>query len=208
MLKSILILGTSLITLTTYSQFERGVKQIGFTTVFSGAKSKTNGLTGNLLYFKVAPSFSYFVKDNFSIGGTFLFSTSQSIQKINNNSNGNKSLTYGFGFTMNKYFKLKENFYFTVNSMVSFSNYSSQIINSNSSPISKSNILGGTIAPGLVYLLTPKIGLTATFGSLYYTYMQPVGIASSSTSSSNFGANFGFSSLNFGLIFNFKSKME
>ncbi len=149
----------------------------------------------------MTPSFNYFVKDNFSIGGAFLFTSNQSIQKINTVSNGSKTLIYGLGIAANKYFKIKDNFFFTVNSLISFSNSNYQIINSTSNPVSKSTVFGITVAPSLVYLFTPKIGLTATFGSLYFTNSRPAGVSNSSYT--NFGANFGFSSLNFGLIYNF-----
>lgn len=201
MLKSILILGISLLTLTTYSQFERDVKQVGFSTLFSASNSKIADLTSHVLYVRMSPSFNYFVKDNFSIGGTFLFTSSQSIQKIDTVSNGSKNLIYGLGISANKYFKIRDNFFFTVNSMVSFSNSRSQTIGSNSNPASKSTVFGISIAPSLVYLFTPKIGLTATFGSLYFTYSKPDGVSNSSYT--NYGANFGFSSLNFGVIYNF-----
>ncbi|GEM_PF-4481437 len=201
MLKSILILGISLLTLSTYSQFERDVKQIGFSTAISASNNKIEDLTSNLLYVRMTPSFHYFVKDNFSIGGTFLFSSNQSIQKINTASSGSKTLIYGLGISANKYFKMKDYFFFTVNSMVSFSNSRSETISSYSNAASKSTVFGVSLAPSLVYLFTPKIGLTASFGSLYFTNARPVGVSNSSYTS--YGANFGFSSLNFGLIYNF-----
>ena len=204
MLKSILILGITIFTFSTYSQFEHGVKQIGFTTAFSGSNSKVTGLTSNTLYVRFAPSFNYFVKDNFSIGGTLLFSSNQSIQKINSISSGSKTLIYGLGISANKYFKIKDNLFFTVYSLVSFSKSQSQsqsqTINSNASS-TKLNVFGISIAPSLVYLFTPKIGLTATFGSLNFSNSTHVGTPNSSYT--NYGANFGFSSLNFGVIYNF-----
>lgn len=197
MLKSILILGITLFTFTIFSQFERGVKQIGFTTAFSGSNSELTALKTSTLYVRFNPSFNYFVKDNFSIGGTLLFTSNQSIQKINNTSSGSKTLIYGLGISANKYFKIKDNLFFTVNSLVSFSK--SQSTNSSSS--SKSNVFGISVAPSLVYQFTPKIGLTATFGSLYFTNSNPDGVSNSSYT--NYGANFGFSSLNLGVIYNF-----
>ncbi len=199
MLKSILILGITLFTFTIFSQFERGVKQIGFTTAFSGSNSELTGLKTSTLYVRFNPSFNYFVKDNFSIGGTLLFTSNQSIQKINNTTSGSKTLIYGLGISANKYFKIKDNLFFTVNSLVSFSKSQSQTINSNSS--TKFNGFGISIAPSLVYLFTTKLGLTATFGSLYFSNSKLV--SASNSSYTNYGANFGFSSLNFGVIYNF-----
>ncbi len=222
-MKKILLTTVTIFTIATgFSQTEKGKKFIGGQFSLYGNNNSTlddvNKNTDNSFTFRLIPNIGYFVKDNLAIGGNLYISVSNQDQ-THSFINGNlppttskiNSSTYGIGGFVRHYNKITESFHFFINGRIAY-NYgmekTSYSSSSNSTDI-KTNTYGLSVAPGLVYFATPKLGIEMSYGSLYYNFSTQKETNSTSPSSdshgsgSSYGANLNLSAFNLGLNYHF-----
>lgn len=196
MKKFILILLTVCAIQTSYSQTEKGRMFIGGLLNLAGdSNSDLDTLRKydyNSITFTIAPNFGYFIADNFAIGGNINFGTT-SLTSTNDYTGSTTSLPsifsykssllrYGLCGFASYYTNITDNFklYFSGSLNYYYSsekrtlsnndtNHVYSIINPENQEI-QSNGLSLVVTPGLVYFITPKIGIHSTFGSIYYSY--------------------------------------
>ena len=210
---------------TGYSQTEKGKMfiggQVGLTGYTMSLLDSLSGYDHNLAEFTVSPNIGYFIKDNFAIGGTVTFGTTSitdssesfyptSTSKYTNKSN---SFIYGIGGFARKYINITDKFKFYVNGEINYqyetqkSTYSSD--NPNTNPAIQKNQLYSislAVTPGLVYFITPKIGIQTTFGNLNYSFTSSKNTSHSydnHNNMTNYGLDLNFSSLSIGLNYYF-----
>jgi len=226
MKKNILILFALCAVMTSYSQTEKGKMFIGGQLNFSNDKKTSNLDYADSIEFTIAPNIAYFIKDNFAIGANFNLSTSNYSDKtyyttyyypINTppytiytlyNSSKTSSLNYGIGGFARYYIKIIDKFKFYIHGSI---NYSYQSTNTTQTDGSNENLHGNEIllavSPGLVYFITPKLGLEASFGNINYSYSKNfdnnLPIENQNTTGSRYGINLNSSTLFLGLNYYF-----
>ena len=229
MKKIILTSITIMIFINCYSQTEKEMKFISGQFYINGhSNNQTQDVNSDdqkYFSFLFLPQYGYFVKDNIAIGGFLNFginnntSTSESpgnissLYKIKNN-----SINYGLGFFARKYFKISDKFLFFENGAISYSyqtnkneytfNDPNYVYSPENPYIQKSitNIISVSLAPGLQYSMTPKLGLTTSFGNLFYSYSvtKSKSLPKERIDKSNwYGINLSVSTISFGLIYYF-----
>lgn len=190
-MKKILLVLIALFTIVTcYSQTEKGKKFIGGqlnlsnnTYSYLDTLYKSNR---NSFGFQIVPNFGYFIKDNFAIGVNVNFGVSNTTQnqeqqylptKTTSKSN---SISYGGGGFARYYKKITDNFFFFANGEVSYIYQTQKFVYSNNDPNYvyptsdpanqevQTNSISFDVNPGLVYFVTPKLGIQTTFGDIYY----------------------------------------
>lgn len=180
MKKTLLIATTLFISSHFQSQIVKGTKYVGLNLSFNKGKNdnleNTNSSITKNYDFSFAPSFNYFIKDNFAIGGNIgagFYKNSENRTNINISDpnyidlNEDKSTTYSAGFSGIYYKKILEKFYFVsvfdlsynysfgINSSIYHSqNYIHEYINK-----SIINNVALNFSPGFTYFITPKFGL-------------------------------------------------
>jgi hypothetical protein len=222
MRKTILILIAVISMLTSYSQTEKGKYFIGGSINYSGDKdsegdSVTNNWTNKNTTFNFTPSIGYFVTDNIAVGINLNLGNSVYNYQILSNMNyysttKTNTLNLGGGIFVRPYFKISNNFMFFINAGISYIDQPGKITFSTTqpgvSPTPDQKILGyeftANIYPGLVYFVTPKIGLSVSVGNLFYDYSyrknKESGIIDKNTFS---GINLNSSTLSVGLTYHF-----
>lgn len=226
MKKWFLILLTFCLMQTGYSQTEKGKMFIGGQVGLTGnTMSIMDSLSlgdHNKAEFTISPNIGYFIKDNFAIGGTVTFGTnnitdsnetfySTSKFKYTNNTN---SIIYGIGGFARKYINITDKFKFYVNYGINYqyetqkSTYSSNNPDYTNLAIQKIEVssISFAVTPGLVYFITPKIGIQTTFGNLNYSFSSYKNTSlnyENYNNSTNYGLNLNFSSLSIGLNYYF-----
>ncbi|WP_242917543.1 hypothetical protein [Pontibacter liquoris] len=150
------------------------------------------------------PSVGYFVKDGLLIGiGVGL---SQYASKLKQEEGHTISTNNSISFRpyIQKYFTITDNLllHATGYASVGIGNGKYQGLNTSSNQvISTSRSVGLGLYPGLTYFATPKLGLTATFGSLAYTGTQekPKDTQQSTRTYNTFTANLSPNSISVGV---------
>lgn len=140
----------------------------------------------NYKEFQLIPDFGYFITNNFAIGLNFNFGTNNQKQKYSSYSTyfitqETKSTTYGGGGFARYYCKIADKFFFILNGGITYTSQPEKLTYSTTDPsyvFSSNNPANQeiqnhntdiTIAPGLTYFMTPKLGIQVDFGNLYYT---------------------------------------
>jgi len=187
--KIVLVSVILLAVMTSHSQTEKGRRFIGGTFNL-GKSSDSDSNTDNeydtdLFTFRIAPEFGYFVTDNLAIGVNADY-------YISNRSHNHMSVIqpgyrwsekygemgYGAGGFVRYYKKITDNFFFTLNGRISCIHSIQKREYTSSDPLSNysnsykngANVMGVSVAPGLVYFVTPKLGIQSSFGAVYYNY--------------------------------------
>jgi len=181
-MKRFFLMALMIFTITSiYSQTEKGKMLLGGQFNFSGSNRNTGNGTykshGEGYGFTLAPNYGYFISDNFEIGAKLSISAgnnwSDSNDDIYKHHAESHSTGFGIGAFSRRYFTISEKFRFYLNGDLSYA--SSTYKNSNSDNSSNSDgsqdqtSLKISVAPGLVYFVTPKLGFEAQFGSLGYS---------------------------------------
>jgi hypothetical protein len=190
MKKSILIILISLSFMSVYSQTEKGKMFVGgLIDYYSYRISCIDSLNKNDLNYKkfqFIPVFGYFITNNFAIGLNINFGTYSDTQSNSWNSpyittRKTKSITYGGGGFARYYCKIVDKFFFILNGGITYTSQPEKLTYSHTDPsyVFPSNspanqdiqnhITDCTLAPGLIYFITPKLGIQIDFGKLYYT---------------------------------------
>jgi len=212
-----------------YSQTEKGKMFVGGQINLSGnSKSSLDTLSKqdlNAINFTFAPSFGYFLKDNFAIGAKINFGVSNStdtykyvskngIGTLLKSSYEQNTLSYGIGAFARYYIKITDNFKFFINGEVNYlyqtqknSNYTT-IINPEV-PVIKDIIINNLnigISPGLEYFATSKLSINTTFGNIFYNYSSSKNNSvkfDNHINSNGYGVNLNFTTFYFGVIYHF-----
>jgi hypothetical protein len=203
--------------LSGYSQTKNGKIFIGGEFSIGGSTSTQNiGDTlnkydGNSFGFRFIPTFGYFVKNNFAIGAKLNLEVSNSKttnENTNQGSDKSNSTIYGVGCFVRHYSEIVYNFFFTVECNLSYNYALEKRTNSNSylnSQHRENNDIGFSITPGLVYFLTPKLGIQSTLGNIFCIYNTAKDINQNTHSNSLlYGIHINYETLYVGLTYHFK----
>jgi hypothetical protein len=159
----------------------------------AGSSSTITNDVGNS--FNVGPKFGYFISEKWAIGGSLGYTHSSSTQDQVAPNFLSHYNTSSFGFTSGlfarRYFAIADKFFFTLEGSLAFSRSNSITSNSTvdyqgSGPIISSStykdpiyLLGATVRPIFIFFPTPKWGIEAGLGSLYYTHQHGLSDGSS-----------------------------
>lgn len=173
--------------------------------------------------FSISPSFQHFVADNFSIGTFLNFDYQEDLATGNNVALGYQSTTsklttttYGAGLFSRYYFDISRNLNFYLNGSLSYSNASlDRVYTRRTSQIDEPSVDESQIRSdrffislnsGLIYFVNRNLGLTASFGSVYYNYSISTNLSNEEENSRRSGdlvLDFSLSSVNLGLSYFF-----
>lgn len=214
---------TTLVFLTGYAQTDQGNMFIGGTLNFGTSSflnpDSTGYFKGNSFDFSIAPEFGYFVEDNFAIGATIFFGTSNAksndvffsgvrTQKVS-------EIGFGGGIFGQYFIELNKDLYLTFKGTLGYYN----IIGETSvttpgflgSPEtttiglrSSINQLSFTVIPSIEYFVNDNLSLSLGFGDLYFSQVWTKDLLLAnpeSVSTTNFGLDLDLSTLRFGMKF-------
>jgi len=212
----------------SYSQTEKGKMFIGGQLNLSGSRlSHLDTLyksENNTVGFSFAPNYGYFIKDNFAIGATVNFGVSNSTQNTSDTqilstvTRKSNTLSCGIGGFARYYLNITDNFKFYFNGGINYlystqkiklSNNDPTYVYSPSNPESQeiqTNTISFAISPGLVYFVTPKIGIQTTFGNINYNYFSSTNkslLYDNHNNVNSYGVNLNLSTFSFGLNYYF-----
>lgn len=232
MKKFLLILLAFSTLMSGYSQTEKGKMFLGGQFNLSG---NTNSLSDTLsrydnhsLNFAITPNFGYFIADNLALGVSLDFGVDHSNNHYENTnlatlfrtkSNSiNNSYTYGIGGFARYYVNITDHFKFYVNGGLKYSHQTDKRTSFNNYPgdLNSPSIkyyqefqlsfITLEVTPGLVYFVTPRLGLQANFGNLSLRHSRSKDITSSNNNyyrSNDYGFNLNPSTLSIGLNYYF-----
>ncbi len=233
MKKYLLLLIAIFIITITYSQTEKGKLIIdGQFNIYGHSNSDFNILSAtdsNSFRFQIIPNFGYFIKDNFAIGVSLNIGVSNGMRFIEipnqspynttiNSTAKSNSISYGGGGFVRHYKKIVGNLLFSLNGLASYTyqttklDYSNNIPNyhySASDPAHQeiqANTFFVGISPGLIYFMTPKLGIETTFSSIYYSNSSSKNISlldGNHKNANNYGFNLNITTFYFGFNYNF-----
>lgn len=219
-----LILLAFFICMSVYSQTEKGKMfiggQISLSTTSNPGLDTLSTVDRTAFSIKISPNFAYFIKDNFAIGGNFSLGYSNSTNEyayINQvaylQTDKSNSTSIGIGGFARYYAKITDKFFFFMHGGATYTYQKDKsdqtYINLSHTLENKqthSNTIAVALSPGLVYFVTPKLGIQATFGELAYSFTSQKNDKvnyDNHQNSSNFGFNLRSSSLTFGLNYYF-----
>lgn len=178
-----------------FAQTDKGKVMLGGNTSYFYNKTNYSSSQATII-----PSFGYFIKNNLAIGSDFTYTRYKNLYNSNNGIN-NYNISNGIGVSpFIRYYKFIENklaFFGQANigAMHSHSHYTENTSNPTSNTIA-GNI---NLKPGLVYFISPKIGVELTFGGISYFYNHiSFDNNSPEINSQNFNFNLGLRSLAIG----------
>jgi hypothetical protein len=229
MKKCFLILLTVCAVQTSYSQTEKGKMFIGGQVTLSGNTTSNSDTSyksdNNSIGFTVAPNFGYFIMDNFAIGANVNLGVSNSTQKQDYPNQTPSEYTYkyntlsfGIGGFARYYINITDNFKFYFNGGINYLHQTKKTTYSNNDPnyvystsnpanqVTPINNISLFISPGVVYFVTPKIGIQAAFGNINYSYSSSKNTSltyANHSNSSSFGVNLNLSAFALGLNYYF-----
>jgi hypothetical protein len=141
-----------------------------------------NKNTNSNFRFTFTPEVGFFISDNFAIGaninlGVYNTTTnSKNLTSLIYTQTSDNQFTYGLGIFARRYFKIADKFIFFLNGNISYaiitekdnltSNNPGFIPPTETTP--NTDKISVNINPGMVYFVTPKLGIETSFGSLYY----------------------------------------
>lgn len=220
-MKKALLVSMTIFTITTaYSQTEKAKKFIGGRISLNGnnnsyldtvAKRGEHGFK-----IQIMPNYGYFIKDNLVVGANLnlgINNSSSTYGYINfppDQTYKSHSIIYGIGGFARYYKKITDNFLFFLNGGISYS-YETERIEQTTythpvlpvQEILTNNISFGAY-PGLVYFITPKLGIEAGLGNLNYNISSSKNktiLNGNKTVSDSYGIN--LNTLSFGLSYYF-----
>ncbi|MEI7596388.1 MAG: outer membrane beta-barrel protein [Bacteroidota bacterium] len=225
MKKITLIFAAMLIVLAATSQTEKGKMQLGAAlNIDNSSQSNADNSyksDDNNFAFRFSPNFEYFLKENLSVGLKVNFNFFNNQTNYNSGQNTSRiinSTSYSIGVFGKKYSKISDKLYLTLYGGVNYS-YSVEKIKMTTSDTNyifsqynpakqeiQRNSMSFSIVPGLTYFLTPKLGISTSFGSLYYTYNISENKSlpfENHDNYQNLGLNLNMSSFNFGISYHF-----
>lgn len=229
MKKVVLNLMAILTFITCYSQTEKGKNFIGGQISISGNTNSNHDTLYNYdlnsFGFQFNPGYGHLIKNNFAVGCNLKFGISNETQNNeypnqspSKSERKNNSISYGIGGFARFYKKIIDKFFFYVNGEVSYKYQIDKLVYSNNDPNYvfpsynpanqkiQSNSISLRINPGLVYFVTSKLGIQATFGDIYYINSSSKNESVSFDNyknTSNYGINLNISTFSLGLNYFF-----
>ena len=229
MKKLLLILVALLWTVSAYTQTEKGRMFIGGSLGVSGSSNSyvdtLNNQKINSWRVQVNPGFGGFIKNNLAIGANLNFGINNYTQKYEyalgryEQTLKDNSLNIGAEAFIQYYKKIVPNFFVFIRGSLAYNHEAEKREVSTTDPYyvytindpAVQHIAGNDISinftPGLVYFITPKLGIQATFGNLYYKYSMSKNTSlpyEHNNSSSSFALNLNPSTFSLGLNYYFK----
>lgn len=203
MKKIILITFGCLLLINLNAQLVKGTQLIGLSGSFYQNQSSSQGhKNSSRIQYSIAPTYKFFIRDNFYLGTSL---SNSSISSYNYSSNS-KNLTldskqYNFELNAGKFFPLNEKLFLSINSGI-FVGYQESRYQQQNNVTNYGSTYGINIFPSLNYFLNDKWMISTSFGNLYYNLTNTRSSSINSTSSS-FGLNLSNSSLSLGIIYKF-----
>lgn len=154
--------------------------------------------------FQIAPSVGYFVADNLAVGLSLGYSATKNTYTssfANSLSDLDPNTTFRGGAYV-QYYKMLTDQFGLVGTFGGGYQYNRNInvygpVGSMSSNETKQKGYYANLTPGIIYFPIPKLGISATVGSLAYSRLKETP-TSGEPVTTNFGASFGLSQLQFG----------
>lgn len=165
------LLSTGAIAQTTQGTVAVG-GSVGFGTKTRNDEPHTRDVKNIYRSFLINPSVGYFVRDGLELGVSVGLSQSSYKQKNVENANYGSNNNLDLDVYARKYMALTGQLYLHGTGLagVGFGNSKSKGFGDSSAKVrSTSNSYSIGISPGLTYFATPRLGFTATFGSLSFT---------------------------------------
>lgn len=207
---------------SSFSQDYKGSVFLGGNLNVSGNVNSDEFYKAERFGFSVTPNIGGFVSRSFALGGTVSYRWSRQMNS-NNFDDGSLSETANtIGASVYaryyKFFGSKFAFITTgsVGYLYGFSNIERKNIDRLFTSKGEQNSVSASLTPGIVYFISPKFGLEASFGSIGYVYYhnkqtateEGFGSETSRNESSSFQVDFDITSLQIGLMYYFGGKKQ
>ncbi|WP_069658465.1 autotransporter outer membrane beta-barrel domain-containing protein [Arcticibacter eurypsychrophilus] len=179
---------------SSIAQTSKGTQYLGLTVGFSGSDTK---LTSNYPYkntslsLAFAPQYSYFIADNWELGGSVGYSyfKSKNTQLGDNYSTSEHKLnSYSSGLFIRRHIPITEKIAFRSGPFASYSH--GKVSNDPKqtdpqyNPISKTFLTGVNL--GIEFFPVKRVGLSADLADISYQYQKTAGLPNDRTSDHNF----------------------
>ena len=158
---------------STKAQFEIGQKLLGGNIGFSTVETNnSSNYTTNTIGFGISPTYSIFKKPNqlVGLGLSYNYSQQKSSTIIGTNESTNNSNSIGIDAFTQKFFPLSSKFFFTLKGNTGFGYVFGKQYNYNGTDKleekSKGYNVGLNFAPGISYVITPRILCDAALSSV------------------------------------------
>ena len=232
-MKKVLLVTLVIFTITSgFAQTEKGKMFIGGNINITGRNNsnKPDSLESEKVKsfsFQINPNVGYFIKDNFAVGINLNFGIANSTQNYNAISGQlpyyemnykDNSITYGGGVFARRYFKIADKFFFLLNGNINYNYQTLKDVRSCNDPNyvfptdypatqkSFTKSFGISVNPGLVYFVSPKLGIQTSFGNIFYnnsTSKNTSLLYDNTNNTKIFGANLNISTFSIGLNYYF-----
>jgi hypothetical protein len=198
-------------------KFVGGTLKVGTSSFFN--PDSIGYFKGNNFDFQIAPEFGYFVSDNFAIGASLFFGTSneklfdeflnlEKTQKIS-------ELSFGGGIFGHYFIELNKKLYLSFKGTLGYYNtkgetsittppYSGLPLTTIVGVSTTSNAISFNILPSIEYFVSDNLSLSLSFGNLYLSQIWTKNLlltTPSSFSTTDFGIDLDLSSVKFGIKF-------
>jgi hypothetical protein len=185
----------------SYAQFAKGDKIIGgtFSLGSQRAPNNPNGVTNEVNSFSIYPSISFLTSEKLAVGGqigySYYYSKSTNYQP---SISEYESRSFSTGIFARRYYKITENFLFSINGLFQVSrdteiNTSSNTsLNTTTENKSQNYYLSTIISPVFIFFPSKKLGFSAGVGYISHSYSRNL---TANTISNNFNLNYGTISL-------------
>lgn len=230
-MKKYLLVSMAIFTITiACSQTEKGKKIICAQFNVSGNDNSNvdnlYSIKTNSLGFQIVPGFGYFISDNIAVGVNLKVGISNTKSVLINSdqipdlitTNKSSAKNYGGGVFAKYYKKITTNLLFSLNGEASFSYQTTKLEHSTNDPwyvaspdnpaiqeVQLKSVFAG-ISPGLVYFISPKLGISTNFSSFYFNNSSSKNISvtfPNDNKVNSYGFNFSITTLYLGLNYNF-----
>jgi hypothetical protein len=154
-----------LLPFTTLAQFVEGDKFIGGTLSLSNQRtgSPDGGASQKITYFSIQPKMAFLLNENFAVGGTIGYASSQ--QQENPGIGVSKTNSFSMGIILRRYFRITDNFLISLDANPYYQkNKTEDYIPSET----ESNTIGLSVRPVFSFFPSKKWALEAGIGDLSF----------------------------------------
>jgi hypothetical protein len=179
----------------------------------------------NSTEYQIVPGFGYFIKDNFAVGAEINLDISNTTYKNSNSYNTpvesttkSNTIGYGEGIFARYYKRIAGNFFFFAEGKIGYT-YRIQKLDYSTSDSNyvypanfpahqevQLNKISIDVKPGLVYFISPKLGIQTVFGDIDYSNSNSKNISlqqDNHNNSKSYGINLNMSTFYLGLSYYF-----
>jgi len=213
-MKNILLTNLLFIAILTNAQFRKGDKYLGgtFSISVQGVPNSPNGgATSEANSFGIDPSIGFLMNEKFAIGGHIGYDWYHQKSTNFSSSNENNSNSFSTGLHARRYFKISENFLFSVVGFLGFnrgvvtsiSTYNLPPQQGTSENKTKEYQLWTSIVPGFMFFPSPRWAFEVSVGSIGQTQRRSL---STHAIQNTFYLRYGI--ISFGLFYYFRKSSK